>query len=120
MSVIITWGIDQLEVDAVLGYEWTRPTRTVVHPILANRVPVITLREAGSRQGTLSLFFATKAAALDAEDAHTLADVFSISDTAHPDLAMRYVVGNGDLHLTQDTETMRRWVLEVPFQEVGS
>jgi hypothetical protein len=102
----------------VLGYEWARTARNNVHAILDDPRPVITLRPAGLRKGTLKLFFRTKQAALDAEAAHALADVFTILDPAHTDLSMRYVVVN-DIHVTQDTGTMRPWIVEVPFQEVA-
>lgn len=118
MTISIAYDDQTIYPDLVLNYRWERASRNNVHTILDDPNPVVTLRPAAPRSGTLALFFATEAAALDAEDAHALATVFVLADTDHPGLGMRYVV-NGSIRVTQDDEKPEWWTVEVAFQEVA-
>jgi hypothetical protein len=121
MPITITYGAGAiLRPDEVLGYEWSRAVRNITHQPLASAWPAVTIKPAATRAGVLKLFFLTKAGALAAESAHAAANVFVFADTDHPEVGMRYVVGQGEVKVVQDSDTMRRWLVDVPFQQVAS
>jgi hypothetical protein len=121
MSVTITYADDLVLIpDLVLGYAWEHASRNVLHPLIANPLPAVTLREAAAKAGTLQLFFLLETAALQASEAHRLAEVFTYQDTDRPALTMRYVVPDaGKIGVTLDPETKKRWIVAVDYQQVA-
>ncbi|MGA1838466.1 hypothetical protein VD659_16225 [Herbiconiux sp. 11R-BC] len=102
----------------VLGYSWTHEVRNIVHPLLNTAQPAVTLRTGGAKRGTLRLFYLNEADALFAAQMHTGLAAFTILDSDHPALAMRYAVV-GSVSVELDPSTMRRWVVSVDFQETA-
>lgn len=119
MTYTITYAGDlTLTPDLVLGYDWRHEGRNVLHPLIGNPLPAVTLRPAGAKAGTLRLFFQTEADALAAEEAHTRAEVFTYTDSDRLALTMRYVV-SGTIAVTLDEKTRQRWIVAVDYQQVA-
>lgn len=122
MTSIITWAgattpIVPLVID---GYDSSRQSGTVVHPIAGRADPDVTLAPAGLRTGTLRLVFADETDAKTAEDEHAEARAFTLSDDDRATVAMYYVVdAGGDITRSLDDTTRDAWVVEVPFQEIS-
>lgn len=90
----------------------------VVHKLLGNPIPDITLRPASSRTGTWKLFFLDEASSEAAELLHRQPGVFVLDYPERPSIAMTYVV-EGRVRRTLDPDTLTRWVLEVGYREVS-
>lgn len=120
VSTIITHNTGVITPEVVNGYDAAREARTIVHTILGRPDPDITLRPAGLRSGTLTLVFATGAAAASAEAALLFPQVLVLSDPDVPQVAMSFVVGPEGQASTRslDLDTQTVWLLELPFQEV--
>lgn len=117
MSVTITSTAGTLHPLLVVdGYEWESEPRNIVHELLANEAPAVTLRKAGPRTGTYELLFADRAAALEAERVHKLAGVLTLVDTDQPGVGGRYIVHGGGLGVVQDEDAPARWLLVVPWR----
>lgn len=103
----------------VIGWETSRPVRTIVHSVLGRTDPDITLRGVGLRAGTLRLLFSTGAEATAAGAVFATPQTLTLTDTDVPAIGMAFVVAGGDLAAQLDPETRRLWTLAVPFQEVA-
>lgn len=114
----ITNGTDIITPVLVNGFTSSREARTVVHDILDRPAPDTSLRESGSRTGTLELLFTGEASAFAAETLHAGISVWSISDPDRPSIAMTYVVAGGSVERELDDETRDLWLVRVPFREV--
>ncbi|OJU42016.1 MAG: hypothetical protein BGN97_04480 [Microbacterium sp. 69-10] len=118
MSTTITRSTDAASIipELVLnGWDSTDEPRTIVHEILGRETPDVTLRPAAPRSGTLRLLFPDAASAEVARKFHRAAAVFTtVSTLAWVPAA--YVPAGGIRTAQQEG---RRWVLEVPFQEVA-
>lgn len=119
MSTIITYAGGTITPAVVNGFDATRPTRTIVHTILGRADPDITFRPAGLRSGTLQLVFPTGEAAAAAEAALAVPRLFALADDDVPEVAMQFVVADGDITSELDMTTQTVWILGVPFQEVA-
>lgn len=106
--------------EVVNGFEASRAARTIVHTILGRSDPDITYRPAGLRKGELSLVFGTGAEAAAAEAILVTPQIFTLSDPDVPEVAMSFVVADGDITRALDLETQSVWIVGVPFQEVAS
>lgn len=118
MATVITHTAGTITPEQVNGFEAAREARTIVHNIIGRADPDITLRPVGLRTGTLTLVFATGAAAKSAEAALAFPQVLALSDPDVPEVAMSFVVAGGDLAPKLDLDTQTVWLLDVPFQEV--
>lgn len=103
----------------ILGWEATRPARSLVHEVLGRADPDITLRPAGVRSGTLRLLFTTGAEASAAAAVFAIAQTLTITDPDVAQVGMSFVVAEGDIVAQLDPETRRLWTLDVAFQEVA-
>lgn len=103
--------------DLVLPFEATDETGTVVHPIAGSPYPDVTLAEAAAATGTLRLFFLTHDDAEAARQYHRAPAAFTLSSSDMPWLPQYYVV-NGPIRRAQQERQTRRWIVEIPFQEV--
>lgn len=121
VTTIITHSTGTVIPEVVNGYEASRPVETIVHKIIGRPDPDITLRPAGLRSGTLTLVFATGAAAASAEAALLFPQVLTLSDPDVPEVGMSFIVGpEGQASTsTLDLDTQKVWLLELPFQEVA-
>lgn len=120
MSTTITHADGAIVPAVVNGFESARPARTLVHTILGRPDPDITYRPAGLRKGELLLVFESGAESAAAEAILVSAQVFTLSDPDVPQVAMPFVVANGEVSSALDLDTQTVWVLRVPFQEVAS
>jgi hypothetical protein len=102
----------------VLGYDWSRPSNNIVHPIIGSENPAITFRPAGPRRGTLSIFCLTEAEAVATVDLHAKPGSFDYIDTDVSSAAMTYVPVD-DIRATLDAGTQKRWIVDVPYQQVA-
>jgi hypothetical protein len=100
------------------GYRAARTPRTILHPILGRADDDVTFRPASLRKGTLSLVFATEAAANSAAAALAIPQVLTLAD---PDITigMTFVVSDEDTEIELDDETRDAWILTVPFREIA-
>ncbi|WP_067200121.1 hypothetical protein [Microbacterium sp. XT11] len=119
MSTIITYTGGTITPAVVEGFEASRPARTIVHTILGRPDPDITFRPAGLQRGTLTLVFPNGAQARAAEAALVVPRVFTLTDIDVPEVAMQFVVADGDVTTRLDLETQQAWIVQVPFQEVA-
>lgn len=117
MNTTITKHELIVEPTLVMGRAVRSQLAPLAHSVIGADFPDLTLVPAGPRTGTLNLFFAAKATALNAFTLHRTPGPQSITDDEHPELSMSYVV-DGELELTLDPETLHHWILNVPFREV--
>lgn len=104
--------------DLVLGWDVSRTGQTIVQDVIGGGV-AIAIGAARPRTGTLRLFYAYEANAVDAFNMHAPAGTFGFYDTETSTWQdMLYVVGDGGCRITLDEVTRRRWVVEVEFQEL--
>lgn len=108
---------------AVLTAGYERAAGTLLHePLDPTEGPVspdVTLRPATSRAGSLDLFFASEADALEADALHTGPRVMALVDDVNAAKSMTYVVAGGNLTVRREVP-YSRWVVTVPFREVLS
>ena len=113
----ITRGATTLTPLDVLGWSLTRKGQTVVHPIIGDTDPDLTVRDAALRSGIVRTLWSTMAAALAASQALAVAGTpwtFTVPET--PGLTMRaYVVG--DVTEASLDERGTAWVVDVTVQE---
>lgn len=102
----------------VNGYESSRESGVVIHPIVGRSSPDVTLAPAALRAGTLNLLFDDETESRAAEDAHALPLAFTLVSAARTTIDMYYVV-TGATRRTLNSVDRRHWVVEVPFQEVS-
>ncbi|NYF29232.1 MULTISPECIES: hypothetical protein [unclassified Microbacterium] len=102
------------------GYEASSEARSIVHTVMGRTDPDITLRPAGMRTGTLSLVFATRAAAWAAFAILRVPQVLTLTDPDVPEVGMSFVVAGGSISMGLDDETRSVWTVSVPFHEVQS
>lgn len=112
--------VDLPNPDLVLGWDTARPSQSVVHRIPGRESrPVFTLREHGSREGTLRLFYRAQADAAEVDAA--LAEVAYLwvidAGTDAPGSPMSFYA-TGDVRVTAAGDNDRPWVVEVGFTEV--
>lgn len=116
-GITLTSGAVTITPDLRVGYDDVRSTaRNVVHNILGEDAPDVTLRDEGLRNGSLKLLFSTATAAWDAYDKLRVAKVWALAD----DIAgvQMNLVRDGDLRPVQQ-EDRSTWILTVGFQEVA-
>jgi len=114
----ISDGATTITPELVLGYDTAQEGRNIFHDVLGRADPDVSLRVAGTRAGTLTLFFPTEAAANAARTLHAGAKVFTYTATDNATTSMRYVVDNAGIRVQLDPETRRRWTVAVAYREV--
>lgn len=100
----------------VRSLAFTSNLRTVVHELVGNPIPAITVRPAGPRTGTLVYVLADQAAGRSAELVHRTPGRITVDDPGV--LTMTYFA-TGALVLALDPRARRSWTLTVDFIEVG-
>lgn len=99
------------------SYATKAQSGVVVHPTLDGD-PVFTLRPADGDTGVLELLVADEATAADVYTAHKLATILTIADPTLSLLNFRYVLAD-DVERTLDPDTLRRWIVTVPYRVVS-
>jgi hypothetical protein len=100
----------------LIGLEDQSETGNVFHRLLSGDED-LTTRPAGPRTGTLGMLFDTEADVERAFQAHRDTGTFTLDYPERPTWNMTYAP-DGRLVRTLDPETMRKWMLAVPFREV--
>ena len=120
MTTTITTGTGAAKLtitpDLMLGYESSRPARTVVSETLAGSTDAFLLT-AGSRTGRMELLFTDETAALTCESLHSQRSVFYLTDPDRPSVAMYYVV-QGDV-ARRLHEERALWLVSIGWKEVS-
>lgn len=119
MGTTITAGAATVSPAGVMELAYSRRSGTIAHQTLDGRVPDVTLRPVGMREGDLVYLCDDDASAREVEDLHAPHDPGTLllaSDRPHLD-GMRYVVV-GALRVELDPRGRRRWTVTVPYQEV--
>lgn len=116
-TVIIIRGEIVIEPVLVDGYESTRTTGSLVHPILGLPTPEVTLRPAQLRTGTLRLVFPGEFVSADAETQLSVGGVFTLKSSDRVTVIMDFVPF-GKITRALDDETRDVWIVSVDFQEV--
>jgi hypothetical protein len=117
MTIAVSDGVTTINPVLREGYQHTRKGLNVVHVIIGDTEPDVSLHGCLFRAGTMTLVFDDESDAFAADDMLATDAVFTIT---HSDLAaadMSFVV-DGDLALEQD-DTRSVYLLTVPFQEVS-
>lgn len=117
MATTISDGTTTITPELVLGYQANQETRNVLHTILGNATPDVTLRPANLRTGTLEMLFLTAEDANVAREMHTYPIVLTFSSTEIPYADMQYVPA-GTVSTVLEDETRSLWTFSVDFQEV--
>lgn len=121
MSAQITGGVTPIYPSTVLGYESERDAGSLVHKILGNSNPDVTLRPAQLRSGSLKLAFLSDTSEEDsrtAELALSQGSVFTLLETDRSSVGMQFVA-SGRIRRILDDETRDDWSVEVDFTEVA-
>lgn len=113
----ISNGTKTITPDLILGYETAQESRNIIHKIIGRPDPDVTLQPAALRNGQLSMFFLTGAAAVACQALHAGAAVFTLTAPELPSIAMRYVV-DGTISPALVEPTTGRWTVSVDYQEV--
>jgi hypothetical protein len=111
-------GIATIHPDLLLGYESVRSTQSVVHDILQNPYPSVTLDVAGSRTGTMTLLFKSESAAATAETSLSQPLIFAFSSTEITSSNMNFVL-SGNLTRSLDQETFAVWTVSFEWTETA-
>jgi hypothetical protein len=103
----------------LLVTQWnaTSTTRHLVHEILGNPVPDITVQPAGPRTGTMSALFDNEA---DANALHTAlrgTDVLTFSDDDTATTGMQFIA-NGSVTLATDSQSQEFWTVTWDYLEI--
>lgn len=120
MASTISRGFVVLTPAGVLGWSLTRPSRSVLHPILGTDETEVTTRPPGLRAGRVRTMWDTYA---EAEDASTKLSVvggaWSLVVPEQPGLTMvMQVTGDQTIEALDDAATT--WALDFGVQEVTS
>lgn len=116
MSTTITHSTGTITPTSMPEWESEAPARSIVHTILNRPDPDITKRPTGLRRGTLTLVFATGAAAYAARAILAVPQVLTLANSDVPQVGMKFVVADGDI--SDVYGQAKEWTLTVPFQEV--
>jgi len=117
MATTITKGDVTVTPALVLGYDAARMSRNLVHNLIGNGAPNVTLKPASLRSGTLELLFADESTAAACEALHATEGSFTLTDSDRPSIGMVYVVGS--IRRQLEPETRAFWIVSVGFQEVS-
>lgn len=125
MTTIITHAGGIIYPTLIAGYESSRESGNIAHPISGRSNPDYTLRPAALRTGTLTLLFSddevstAEEASLAAEEAHALPQPLVLATAGKTSILMTYVVREGGrIARSIDSVTHKTWTLTVDFQEI--
>lgn len=101
----------------VTQWDATSTTRHIVHEILGNPIPDVTLQPAGPRTGTMSALFDYETGAYSLYDALRSVNVLAFSDDDTATTGMDFIA-NGDITITTDSQNQNYWTVTFPYLEV--
>lgn len=123
MADVITSGASVIAPTIILGYESSRPGRTIIHPIVNRAADDATLRAAGPRTGRLELGFSGPAAEADSSVAEAVlatAGPFTFTSTDRTTVSLTFVVPKGGtITRTLEDTTRAAWVVAFDWHEVS-
>lgn len=99
------------------GYESTRQSGTIIHPVLGSSTPDVTLRPAQRRSGEFEMLFDSEHAAAAAESLLARGELCSVRSQERDSVEMIFVV-TGRIARTLDDETRDMWIVRFGFQEL--
>lgn len=112
----LTRGAATVSPDLVLGWDIEQQSRTIIHDVIGRGFPDVTAQPAGSREGTLDLFFESAAAA---EAARVILAAPGPLLLNAPEVGSAFtLVVTGGLRVSLDMRGGKRWTIAVPFREV--
>lgn len=117
MPTVINHAAGTITPTAVKGWESGAEARTIVHYVPGREDPDITLRPATLREGTITLVFASAAAAYAARPFLVFPQLLTLASTDVPQVSMSFVVANG--RVSDVLGAAGEWTISVPFQEVS-
>lgn len=117
MTTTITWGTQTVTPTLVTEYTSKREGGNLLHIVIGNASPDVTLKAAGLRKGTLEIWCEDHATALAAEALHAQTGVFHLTDDTLPGVNMFYVL-DGAIDTSLDGQTSKRWLVQVGYAEV--
>ena len=102
----------------LLGYEVTQATGNTFIDVLGRSDNDVLFAAAGLRTGTLTFGFETQAQAFACRDMYTsVGGKLTLADSDVPALGMVHVL-SGNVTLTLDPDTRKRWTVAVDVTEV--
>jgi len=103
----------------LLVTQWnaTSTTRHIVHEILGNPIPDVTLQPAGPRTGTMGALFDNETDATALHTALRGTDVLTFSDDDTATTGMTFIA-NGDVTITTDSQSQSYWTVTFTYLEV--
>lgn len=116
-TTISTGSLTTLPV-LVKNWESAQETRNIIHKIIGKSAPDVTIKPAGMRTGTLSLFYTTLSAAESARSIFTTAAVFTITSTDAPWLDGFKFVISGSVSAAIEEVDLASWHISIDYQEV--
>ncbi len=99
------------------GWATSQESRNNVHQVLGSSLPLVSLKPATLRTGTLSMFFLDAAEAEGARQVFCKDEAFQLYIEELPGQTMHFVA-NGAVNVRLEDELRRHWFVEVDFQEI--
>ncbi len=105
----------------ILGWSTTRRSASVVHSIIGDPAPDVTLREPAAAAGDLRTVWADEASALAASAAlAVLGGAWTIAIPARPGIDGMSVLVVGDITVSAADDAGAAWMVTIGVQEVAS
>lgn len=101
-----------------VGYSAARASRNIIHDIIGQAGPAVSLRPTGLRTGQLTLIYDDAALAAAAVALLARSAVFTLTDDELTLAGMRFVLAPGQITNTINPATLRHWTITAPFQEL--
>lgn len=120
MTTTLSNGTDTITPAVVVGFASSRAVGAIEHEIIGRPDPDVTFAATRTRRGVLELLFAEETAAAAAEALLAEAWTWTLNDASRPTVdGLRFVVAGGDLarEMLADVD---RWLVRVPYREVGA
>lgn len=117
MTTTITGGSQTVTPTLVTEYTSAREGGNLLHKVIGNASPDVTLKMAALRKGTLEIWCEDYNTALTTEALHAQVGVFRLTDDTLPGVNMYYVL-DGAIDVSLDSQTQRRWLVRVGYSEV--
>lgn len=117
MATTISDGMSSVTPVLVVDYAHRRAARTIVHDVIGSSTPDVTLRAAGTREGTLQAVLITQADVTTLDTLLASPTVLTVTSDDEPRLdGLRHVVAGDDPEVR--LEGARTWVVTWTYREV--
>lgn len=118
MTTKITHSLGEIRPTLVDGWVTTQESRNIVHNVIGSVFPRVTMKPAGTREGTLRMFFLTAGEAEAARSVMVRDEVFTCNVDEFTLSPFNFVVSGNVVSALED-DLRRYWFVEVDFTEVG-